>query len=76
MPSALLFERKNTANAQSVDLYFGPNAPAGHEGEWIKTIPGMVHLFPHLRAGSAGFQQELEAGGFRKAISPPQLGLG
>ncbi len=24
----------------SYDLYFGPNAPAGKEGMWIKTIPG------------------------------------
>jgi hypothetical protein len=35
-----LYELKDTANAASVDLYFGPTAPAGHEGQWIKTIPG------------------------------------
>jgi hypothetical protein len=23
-----------------MDLYFGPSAPAGHDGAWIKTIPG------------------------------------
>jgi hypothetical protein len=23
-----------------VDLYFGPTAPEGAEGRWIKTIPG------------------------------------
>ena len=23
----------------SIDLYFGPTAPAGKEGVWIKTIP-------------------------------------
>jgi len=23
----------------SIDIYFGPNAPAGKEGQWIKTIP-------------------------------------
>jgi hypothetical protein len=34
-----LFELKEKTGS-SVDLYFGPNAPAGHEGEWIKTIPG------------------------------------
>jgi len=22
------------------DVYFGPKAPAGKEGQWIKTIPG------------------------------------
>jgi len=35
-----LFELKDKAREKSVDLYFGPKAPAGHEGEWIKTIPG------------------------------------
>jgi len=34
-----LFELKDKAGA-AADLYFGPSAPAGHEGEWIKTIPG------------------------------------
>ena len=24
----------------SIDLYFGPNAPAGQEGNWIETVPG------------------------------------
>ena len=24
----------------SVDLYFGPKAPAGHENNWIETVPG------------------------------------
>ena len=24
----------------SVDVYFGPTAPAGHEANWIQTIPG------------------------------------
>jgi hypothetical protein len=39
-----LFELKDkTAGnpaGNSMDLYFGPNAPAGHAGQWIKTIPG------------------------------------
>jgi hypothetical protein len=34
-----LFELKD-AQGSSVDLYFGPQAPAGHEGQWIKTTPG------------------------------------
>lgn len=34
-----LFELKNLTG-ESVDLYFGPDAPAGHEGRWIKTTPG------------------------------------
>ncbi len=24
----------------SVDVYFGPNAPAGKENNWIQTVPG------------------------------------
>jgi len=35
-----LFELKNLGNANSVDLYFGPNAPSGQDSRWIKTIPG------------------------------------
>lgn len=35
-----LFELKDLANAKSVDLYFGPQAPAGQEGRWIQTTPG------------------------------------
>ena len=34
-----LFELKGKTGS-SVELYFGPTAPAGHEGEWLKTIPG------------------------------------
>jgi hypothetical protein len=34
-----LFELKNVTGA-SADLYFGPNAPAGKESQWIKTTPG------------------------------------
>jgi hypothetical protein len=35
-----LFELRNLGDAKSVDLYFGPKAPAGQEGRWIKTVPG------------------------------------
>jgi hypothetical protein len=62
IPSALLFELKNTANAQSIELYFGPNAPAGHEGQWIKTIPGMVHLLPHLECEMWGTRADGASG--------------
>ena len=34
-----LFELKNLSGS-SVDLYFGPSAPAGQEAHWIKTAPG------------------------------------
>jgi hypothetical protein len=35
-----LFELKDKMSGKTVDLYFGPKAPAGQEGQWIKTIPG------------------------------------
>lgn len=34
-----LFELKNASATQPTELYFGPTAPAGHENQWIKTIP-------------------------------------
>jgi hypothetical protein len=35
-----LFELKDLGDAKSVDLFFGPKAPAGQEGRWIQTTPG------------------------------------
>lgn len=35
-----LFELKDVSTTQATELYFGPNAPAGQEGQWIKTIAG------------------------------------
>ena len=35
-----LVELKNVATTGATDLYFGPTAPAGKEGQWIKTNPG------------------------------------
>jgi hypothetical protein len=35
-----LYELKDTGDAKSVDLYFGPKAPPGQEGRWIQTTPG------------------------------------
>ncbi|HEX5270413.1 MAG TPA: DUF1254 domain-containing protein [Gemmataceae bacterium] len=35
-----LFELKDLGGAKSVDLFFGPKAPAGQEGWWIQTTPG------------------------------------
>ena len=35
-----LFELKGKGGSGSLDLYFGPKVSAGHEGEWIQTIPG------------------------------------
>jgi len=35
-----LVELKDVATSGATDLYFGPGAPAGKEGQWIKTNPG------------------------------------
>lgn len=35
-----LFELKDVKGSEPVDLYFGPQAPAGQDGRWIKTVPG------------------------------------
>ena len=35
-----LFDFPDTARDQSVDLFFGPTAPAGHQDQWIQTNPG------------------------------------
>jgi hypothetical protein len=35
-----LFELKDVSTSQPTELYFGPQAPAGNENAWIKTIPG------------------------------------
>jgi hypothetical protein len=43
-----LFELKDKGTTSSIDLYFGPTAPAGKEGQWIKTIPGRG-WFAYLR---------------------------
>ena len=34
-----MFELKDL-HGNNVELWFGPNAPKGHEGRWIKTIKG------------------------------------
>jgi len=36
----MLFEKPQANADGSFDIYFGPNAPAGKENQWVKTIPG------------------------------------
>lgn len=35
-----MFELKNAPTNGNAELYFGPKAPAGKEGQWVRTIPG------------------------------------
>jgi hypothetical protein len=61
-----MYELKNTASAPTVDLYFGPTAPAGREGQWIKTIPGKG-WFTYFRIygpGSPAFDGSWKPGDF------------
>jgi hypothetical protein len=51
MPSPGLdsYNQKMQRNADgSVDIYIGPNAPSGHEHNWIPTAPGKT-WFPMFR---------------------------
>ena len=35
-----MFELRDVSRTEPTELYFGPTAPAGQEGRWIKTVPG------------------------------------
>jgi hypothetical protein len=48
-----LFELRDKGGGQSIDLHFGPTAPRGKEGQWIKTIPGQG-WFVYLRLYGPG----------------------
>jgi hypothetical protein len=38
---AVASQKRAVANPDtSVDVYFGPTAPAGHEANWVQAIPG------------------------------------
>jgi hypothetical protein len=43
-----LVELKDAPTTGATELFFGPNAPAGKEGQWIKTNPGKG-WFAYLR---------------------------
>ncbi|MFJ2992462.1 DUF1254 domain-containing protein [Pandoraea sp. NPDC087047] len=61
-----LFELKDVDTAKPVDLYFGPTAPKGHEGRWIKTTPGKG-WFAYIRIygpEAAAFDKHWKPGDF------------
>ena len=51
----------------SVDVYFGPKAPADKEANWVQTAPDKLWfpLLPPLRADRSLLRQELAAAGHR-----------
>jgi hypothetical protein len=63
-----LFELKDKAAEPTVDLYFGPKAPANKEGQWIKTTPGKGWM-GYLRLygpGEPAFDGSWKPGDFEK----------
>ena len=68
-----LFELKSTTpsmalGGETVDLYFGPIAPAGKEDRWIKTIPdkGWFAYFRIYGPEQAAFDRSWKPGDFEK----------
>ena len=63
-----LFELKDVKGAAPVDLYFGPTAPSGQEGRWIKTTPGKG-WFAYIRIygpEQAAFDKSWKPGDFQE----------
>jgi len=62
-----LFELKGTSGS-AVELYFGPGAPAGNEGRWIKTIPdkGWFTYFRIYGPEKAAFDGSWKPGDFEE----------
>ena len=63
-----MFELKDTGDAKSIDLYFGPKAPPGKEGQWIQTVPGKA-WFAYFRIygpGKAAFDGTWKPGDFEE----------
>jgi hypothetical protein len=64
-----MFELKDISGTEPVDLYFGPEAPAGQEGRWIKTAPGRG-WFAYIRIygpEQAAFDKSWRPGDFVEA---------
>lgn len=64
-----LFELKNVSTTRPTDLYFGPQAPAGKENVWIKTIPnkGWFVYFRVYGPQQAAFDGTWKPGDFEEA---------
>lgn len=63
-----LFELKDVKGSAPLDLYFGPTAPAGQEGRWIKTAPGRG-WFAYIRIygpEAAAFDRSWKPGDFEE----------
>ena len=70
-----LVELKNVPGTGATDLYFGPQAPAGRQDQWVKTGPGkgwFVYVRLYGPEGPA-FDGTWKPGDF-EAIAPPGSG--
>ena len=63
-----MFELKDLAGAKTIDLYFGPDAPAGKEKQWIKTLPnkGWFTYFRVYGPEAAAFDGSWQPGDFEE----------
>ncbi|VVE31214.1 signal peptide protein [Pandoraea iniqua] len=64
-----LFELKDVDQSKPLTLYFGPTAPKGQEGRWIKTTPGRG-WFAYIRIygpEAAAFDKSWKPGDFEPA---------
>jgi hypothetical protein len=64
-----MFELKDVSKTEPTELYFGPNPPAGHEGQWIRTAPGRG-WFAYMRIygpEQAAFDGSWKPGDFEEA---------
>jgi hypothetical protein len=63
-----LFELRDAQGSKPLDLYFGPEAPRGHENRWIKTSPNKG-WFAYLRLygpEQAAFDRSWKPGDFEE----------
>ena len=61
-----MFELADGLDAPTIDLFFGPEAPEGHEAHWLQTVPGRG-WFVYFRIygpGAAAFDGSWKLGDF------------
>ena len=72
-----MFELKDVKGTAPLDLYFGPDAPAGHEAHWIKTEAGKG-WFAYIRIygpEQAAFDKSWKPGDFTE-VKASTIGSG
>lgn len=69
-----MVELKNVSSGSTIDLYFGPTAPPGHEAQWIKTIrrKGWFAYFRLYGPQPPAFDGRWKPGDFERSAEPEQ----